>query len=513
MRYSYNGGIVRIAGVSILMLSGLNIVAQEPPISEAQELPASSPVINIKNITPDRACGPRCLIALMKLTGAGKADCDVDSIYGILGKPALSPTSLGDLKTVAEHLGFSAAGYRCSTADLAVFKDYLILPVGKGKATADNPAHFILVSVVTAEFGIVIDPYTLKPYAIELSEIKEQWNGQALVISAGKDMPPLRKPTVVDMDKRRKFDDLKDFGRVRSGTQLSHTFIVRKASEAGGAPKIIGKSCSCLSATLAKNDSGDATLTVQLNVEQSGTQQVQVAVGFEANDLIKRYQILVHGANIIEPVLKQVYIAAPDGGTIEHSVSFDYYTDAKGILMFDRIKTDLPNLKVISSTVTRYVRGEDYVINVKMPLILQAGSPAARIQSTGTVDFVFQTELGERSIPVIVTLDFGHDSCIVTPARLFIVVSKSGSSIDSHVQLEFPINEVPDNIKLASPEVPFDLKSELLKANLYKISITLSPENVKTWPLGLKEGNLRASFQYGKKDTLVDIPTAVFVRE
>ena len=41
MRYSYNGGIVRIAGVSILMLSGLNIVAQEPPISEAQELPES----------------------------------------------------------------------------------------------------------------------------------------------------------------------------------------------------------------------------------------------------------------------------------------------------------------------------------------------------------------------------------------------------------------------------------------------------------------------------------------
>lgn len=35
----------------------------------------------------DMVCGPRCLWALMELTNVGKADCDVEFIYGLPCNP------------------------------------------------------------------------------------------------------------------------------------------------------------------------------------------------------------------------------------------------------------------------------------------------------------------------------------------------------------------------------------------------------------------------------------------
>ncbi|NQT00834.1 MAG: hypothetical protein HQ580_02305 [Planctomycetes bacterium] len=105
----------------------------------------------------DNACGPRCLWALMQLTNVGKADCDVEYIYGLIGRPSSSPVNLKDLKDAAKKLGFEVHGQSLSIAKLKEMDGYAILPIGNSDGTKDRPLHFVLVAGVTAELALVVD--------------------------------------------------------------------------------------------------------------------------------------------------------------------------------------------------------------------------------------------------------------------------------------------------------------------------------------------------------------------
>lgn len=98
----------------------------------------SENVISVEQIRADRACGPRCLWALIQITRAGKPDCGVKCIYQLIDKEPLSPTNLKDLKDAAEQLGFSAKGYKLKVVELAKVDGYAILPVGSATGTADS---------------------------------------------------------------------------------------------------------------------------------------------------------------------------------------------------------------------------------------------------------------------------------------------------------------------------------------------------------------------------------------
>jgi len=143
-------------------------------------------IVSLKQIRPDRACGPRCLLALMKITGAARPDCDIKCIYKLIGKEPFTVTSLKDLKDAAQELGFSAIGYKLTVSDLEKMSGYAILPVGNATGIANDPLHFILVKQVAKDYVIIINPQTLKAQAITVSELQESWNGYALVISADK---------------------------------------------------------------------------------------------------------------------------------------------------------------------------------------------------------------------------------------------------------------------------------------------------------------------------------------
>jgi hypothetical protein len=53
-------------------------------------------IVTTDQIIPDKACGPRCLTALIGLTGVGGRNVTIDEIYSKIGKKPPSVTSLLD---------------------------------------------------------------------------------------------------------------------------------------------------------------------------------------------------------------------------------------------------------------------------------------------------------------------------------------------------------------------------------------------------------------------------------
>jgi ABC-type bacteriocin/lantibiotic exporter with double-glycine peptidase domain len=145
----------------------------------------SANIVSLKQIRPDRSCGPRCLTALMQITGAGRPDCDIKCIYELIGKEPFGDTTLTlkDLKDAAQKLGFSANGYKLTVDDLKKITGYAILPVGNAAGTADDPQHFILVKQVVKNDVTIINTRTLKAQTIAVSDLQNAWKGYALVIS------------------------------------------------------------------------------------------------------------------------------------------------------------------------------------------------------------------------------------------------------------------------------------------------------------------------------------------
>jgi len=147
--------------------------------------PKSADIVSLNQIKLDKACGPRCLWAFMQITGKGESDCDINCIYGIIGKKPYSITSLKDLKNAAEKLGFSATGYQLEIGDLEEMHSYAILPIGNASGTQEDPLHFLLVKQVKSNYLIIINNQSLKPETLNVSELQKVWKGYALVISTG----------------------------------------------------------------------------------------------------------------------------------------------------------------------------------------------------------------------------------------------------------------------------------------------------------------------------------------
>ena len=179
----------------------------------------SENVISLQEIRPDKACGPRCLWALMQITKAGQPDCRLKCIYEIIGKEPFSATNLRDLKNAAEQLGFSAKGYKLTVSKLAKTKGYAILSVGSASGTAEDPLHFILVKRIIKDYVIAVNTKTLASQALPVSNLRDYWNGYALIITAGRGMGPLRKEPddIEQLPKRVKTTKYDEIKRLRSG--------------------------------------------------------------------------------------------------------------------------------------------------------------------------------------------------------------------------------------------------------------------------------------------------------
>lgn len=145
-------------------------------------------------LKPDKACGPRCITALMRILKKGDTDWTIERIYQLIGKNPLAVTTLKDLKVAAEKLGFSAVGYKLKLNELKNINTYSILPLGYREGTAKEPLHFILLKEAKGDFATIVNTENLKLEDVLLSDLQKMWKGYALVISPNKEGPVLRDP-------------------------------------------------------------------------------------------------------------------------------------------------------------------------------------------------------------------------------------------------------------------------------------------------------------------------------
>jgi len=451
-------------------------------------------IFTLRELQSDNACGPRALWALMQITRSGQPKCDIGCIYELAGKEPLKPTSMKDLRDIAQKLGFSASGHRLTVADLGELDGYAILPVGTKPGTRENPLHFILVKNIIKDLVIFVNANTLQFQALDISELKRFWNGYALVISAGQDMPPLPKP-VDNMEKLyakrklRSYDDVKDFGLVDSGSRLEHTFTIPDKTDKA---KIVSKSCSCLTAKLGKNTKGQNTLALELHVDKPAWKEAHAAVLLEPEGIIKKYALRAYGKDSfrITPVIG--YIEAPHGGVIEYPVKIDYFSGSDDVIKYDHMKSDIPNLKVISVKETSITKGDATTFSFEIPLIFDAGeNPPETKNIGGTVSFVLNTGDGDRIIPLKLSARVGIDKYKLNPEKVFMMVSKSTGSKPRKAKIEFLMSACPANITISPDDnLPVKINATQITEASYMMEIDVSQEKLKDLAPGLHKSKI-----------------------
>ena len=224
----------------------------------------------------------------------------IKCIYELIGKEPFSATSLKDLRDAAEELGFSAKGYKLKISDLKKMDGYAILPIGSATGAANDPLHFILVKRVTEDYVIIVSTTTLASQALPTSDLRQYWNGYILILSAGQGMKTLRKePDKIDPPPKKtesnKYDEIKDFGHVDSGSRLEQTFTLFDEADKKYEAKIVQKSCSCLTAKLGEDIKGRQTLTMELHVDKPAWQQAHAVVLLQPGGIIRRYAVRAYG--------------------------------------------------------------------------------------------------------------------------------------------------------------------------------------------------------------------------
>jgi len=481
-------------------------------------------IISLEQINSDQSCGPRCIWALMQITKAGKPEYDVKQIYQLIGREYNTPTSLLDLKNTAQKLGFSAVGYKTTIGDLKKIDGYAILPVGITQGTKDNPFHFILVNKVTRDSTSIVNTKVLKTHTITNSELKKFWNGYALIISAGKNMKPLLKynddkTLLFENDdfliKQTKYEKIKDFGIVDSGSILEHRFIINNPSPNPSNIKIVGKSCSCLTTNLTKDPQGQTTLEMKLHVDKPAHQTSDVILLFEPEGILKRYALQAYGKNSFQIHPSLGYMEAHRGETVEYPVRIFYFTDTKDIVTLEGVDGDIIKLKDNSINSNIIPNGKSKTCVFDFFILYSADEKPNKTKTTEEkVNFVLDTTRGKRKIPFKFLVVTGTGLFTLKPNKIFLLTSKSAPASEKKVKLEF-LNEVfPVSVETKlDNNLPLETVIIEEQKGIYLIKLKIKDEMIKKLSLGIHKGNLSILPQGLPDIPDIVIPVSIFIRE
>lgn len=484
-------------------------------------LAQSENIVSLQEISPDKACGPRCLWALMQITKAGEPDCGIKCIYELINKGPFSVTNLKELKDAAEQLGFSAEGYKLKINRLAKIEDYAILPIGKTTGTPEDPFHFILVKRVIDDYVIVVNTKTLALQAVPVDDLQEYWNGYALVITAGRGMEPLSKsPDDLEQLPKRiktpKYDQIKDFGQVDSGSVVEHTFTIFTEKNENYTAKIVQKNCACLEAKLGKDIEDRHTLTMKLHVNQPAWQQSHAVVLLEPGGIIKRFAMRAYGTDAFEIWPPIAYIEAPGCGLIEYPVTIEYFTGSDDVVKYDRIYSSISNLECGQVKAESSTEDGSTVFKFEIPLLFNAGKPLSEIKSIrGNVDFVLDTGKGQRHIPMQLIAQIGREIYRLTPDKVFLMPSKSSQELmQKSIKVEFLTKAFPQRISVNSDvNLPLEIKATQADKSSFLIDVSVINEKLKNLSAGMNKGELVIVPEGESELNPIKLPVSLFVRE
>ena len=501
---------LRVAVAAALVISALIYTQAE-----------AARIISVSKIRPDKACGPRCLYALIHVTARAHPNCDIACIYEIIGKTPLTATNMKDLKYAAQQLGFAAEGSLLTTQTLGKVSGYAILPLGRTTGSALDPFHFVLVEQVIGDHVVLIDTKNLEPLALPMSDLKRHWNGFALVITGGPGMKPLPKPSdrtsllqsATPPD--RMPEATKDFGRVDAGSRLRHTFVIPNDKPTHYTARILKKSCSCLTAELGKDLKGNNTLTIEFHVNKPAWQQAYVAILLEPGQIVKKYAVRAYAKESFELHPRIGHIEAPDGGIIEYPVKIHYFAPSADRVQFDHVLSSIPTITSGPVSVHKSTDNGAATFTFDVPLLFHAGKPTLRATTLdATVNFILNTSNSESIIPMKLTAVVGRDLFTLRPARIFMIVSKTQAPLQKVTTLRFTTAIRPSSVaSRATENLPIVCELSQNHQGQYVLKINTIPHRIRPIPPGLTKGNLTFLLDGLPGITEIHLPVAIFVKD
>ena len=356
----------------------------------------------------DKACGPRCLVALLAATsGTDKDRTDVAAVYRLIGRKLNEPVSLLDLKLAAQKLGFVAEGHRWTMADLATMEGYAIVAVGNAAGTQQEPLHFFLVTGVVDDGIVTIDDKSLERLVVSKKDFELQWPGYALSItSTDKNRPITRQDNAAAAKlPDRQFDEVTDVGVVDYGAKVQRAFVIHRSSDPACDIDVAKKSCSCLESKIGKNEAGDTTLTLSMHVLEAGQQQSHVMVRLKSRngqESYRSYAIKAFVRNSAKLIPEKAYIAQGDAS--KYDIAVEWFGTGDAPAQFRDAKSSIPGLEVkLSSTSQIDVR--EGVHRQVFEYVADASKVAKHESDVhGKIVFVLKTSGGEREFPMEVVL-------------------------------------------------------------------------------------------------------------
>jgi predicted double-glycine peptidase len=476
-------------------------------------------VAHLNELKPDKACGPRALLALVRTTGVGRQDCTLKSIYEIIGKEPLTATSLKDLVYAAESLGFRAQGYRLSSDALRKKEGYAIVPLALDTTGQGGLLHFVLVKEIGQEYVTIINARTLETKAVSLGEFERVWNGYAVVIFSRDPGTPLPKPPDDFIPGQEisagPCDVTWDFGLADNGVLLEHTFVIDLKGTGRDEVEIIGKSCTCVDAQLGRDTEGNACVTVKLRVKQAGPQQADVKLRLSGGE-VKRYGVKAFGRAMFVVHPDKGYVRMPQVGEIAYPVEVYYYADANDFIEFSHIRTSIPNLQTGSVTRQSETLPNGAVRHkFTIPLVYRLESELPEIVVTRkTVQFAFDTSAGQKLVPLEMIIKAGAERVKLFPQRLFLLVSASDEPPRRQVRLEFASDEAsPDEVLARVGDLPLVVRSSLI-GNAYTAEVRVDRGAIENHPASVERGTISfVPLENGKSADPIELPVTLLIRK
>jgi predicted double-glycine peptidase len=473
----------------------------------------------------DHSCGPRCLLALIRMTDKGGSEyTSLEDIYDLIGKKVNAPTTLYEFKVAAKKLGFTAEGYKCTVDHLKRLNGYAILHVRKSDATAVDTFHFILLKEVQGDTAMIVDPDTLRVKHIFVVDLEKIWNGYALVLSPKRETPLFsartRRLKLADLESNERFNEIRDFGIVDSGSLLEHSFPICNKTDGPMTLRIVGKSCSCVSAELERTELGlghESSLKVCLHVDKPGWSTATVAVEIKPIGVVKRYVVKAYGKDSFQTMPVTGYIEVPTGGVVKYPVRITYYTDSNDAVTFDRMESSMDGLTVGRVQSERTPKGEHVVFNFDLTLCLDGGkstNTVRRVQEE--VRFVLTSCRGERSIPFKLIAAIGQAKFRLTPENVFVIASKSAKATQKKIKVQFLTEPTPTNVVVKSDNItlPIEIKPIRVSKNTYLINLSFSSQQkLQNISSGMNKGEIVIVPEGIQNPTSITLPISVFIRE
>jgi hypothetical protein len=311
------------------------------------------------------------------------------------------------------------------------------------------------------------------------------------------------------------FEQIKDFGIVNYGALLRYAFIISDTQISETDVQIVDKSCSCLKAKFGTNEAGMMTLILELQIDKPAWQKAYAAVEFKSQHTVRKYAIIAYGKDSYNITPKIGYVENPDGGNFDYPVRIEYYTDARSVVEFKEFTTDIKGL--ISDQPKFSSEKQDDTQKIILETMLhynasQSGNDTKRIE--GNLKFVVVTEGKEHIIPMILIISADAQRCRITPAKVFLIVSKEKDNPGAKICIEALVPTALSSLDVVvSNNMPIEVGIGELKGATCTLDLKVKSDLLDQYPPGLYKGLVSIHSRDTSVPKLLSVPVSVFIRE